>query len=285
MVLKKKKLKNESPAPTPAAPAAANPKAAARRRRHVGAPRRFRVEIINENTLERAWSVKFKGAWAIVAAAGALAAMVSLVAVIFLFTPLGRFLPGQLEGDLRSRYMATALRVDSLERVAREQIAYTSNIIAILNDSLPEPAVHDTGRTGASAVVDSLISAGDAEQRFVRQFEQEQRFNLSVLSPIAAEGMIFEMPSETDTGAGPVAAVYRGSVVAAFTDADGFSSVVIQHPGDFISVYNDLEQVYVGRGDKVVAGQRIGNSTTARPLLFELWHSGTRLDPSLYIAN
>lgn len=254
----------------------------ARHGRSYSARRRYRVEIINENTLSRVWSIKFVGFRAILAAAGVLAAITSLIAVIFMFTPLGRLLPGGLKGDVRRQYTEAALKIDSLERISREQTAYTSNIIAILTDSLPDPVIPDARQP--SALIDTLISAGENELRFVKQYEQEQRFNLSVLSPIAAEGMIFEAPSETDTGAGPVNAVYRGSVVAAFTGDDGLSTLVVQHPNDFISVYNDLDQVYVDRGDKIVAGQRIGHATSGRPLLFELWHSGARLDPALYIA-
>ncbi|MCM1033717.1 MAG: M23 family metallopeptidase [Odoribacter sp.] len=255
-----------------------------RKRARVSTPRRYRLELINDNTLSRVWQLKFKGIWALIAAGGALAAIASLIAMIFMFTPLGQFLPGRLKGDLRSQYIEMALRVDSLENVAREQSAYTANIVAILTDSLPDPVIPDARQPGA-AVVDSLISAGDAEQRFVKQFEEEQRFNLSVLSPIAAEGMIFESPSETDTGAGPVAAVYRGTVVSLITTDDGFTTAVVQHPGDFISVYADLDECYIDRGDKVVAGQRIGHSTPGRPLLFELWHAGIKLDPALYIYN
>lgn len=255
----------------------------AKRGRSYSARRRFRVEIINENTLSRVWSIKFIGFRAVLAAVGVFAAIASLIAVIFMFTPLGRLLPGGLKGDVRRQYTEAALRIDSLEHISRQQTAYTSNIIAILTDSLPDPVIPDARQP--SSIIDTLISAGENEQRFVKQFEQqEQRFNLSVLSPIAADGMIFESPSETDTGAGPINSVYRGTVVSSFTGDDGFSTLVVQHPNDFISVYSDLDEVYVDRGDKIVAGQRIGHATSQRPLLFELWHSGARLDPALYIA-
>lgn len=255
-------MKKDDSASTPVKAAADGDKG--RRRRHksgTAVTRRYRVEIINENTLERMFSMRFKGIRVLMAALGVLAAIASLILVVMMFTPLGRLLPGRLEYDSRSRYIDMALRIDSMERIVDRNAAYASNIVAILTDSLPEP-VKAEAVPASSALVDTLISAGEAEQRFVRQFEREQRFNLSVLSPIAAEGMVFESPSETDTGAGAVSAVYRGSVVATFQADDGFSSVVVQHPGDFISVYNDLDAVYVDRGDKVVAGQRIGHSTS-----------------------
>ena len=247
------------------------------------AQRRFRVEIINENTLERVFAARFRGVRVLLAALGAAAALASLVAVIFMFTPLGKLLPGQLRGDLRGRYVEMALRVDSLEMEARRQHAYMSNIMDILTDSVPTAAPADGLQPKASAMVDTLLRAGEAEQRFVKQFDADSRFDLSVLSPIAGEGMIFVSPMSTDTGAGPASAVYRGTVVAVTTADNGLSTVVVQHPGEFISVYADLAEVYVDRGDKVVGGQRIGLATPARPLLFELWHSGVRLDPAKYI--
>lgn len=253
------------------------------KKRPFGARRRYRVELINGNTLSRVFSLQFEGFKAILAGVAVIAAMASLVAVIFMFTPLSQLIPGRLRGDLRSQYIETALRVDSLEHVSRANSAYMANIQAILSDSLPEQVIPDMRQP--SAVVDSLVSAGDAERRFVKQFEEEQRFNVSVLSPIAAEGMIFLAPTETDAGVGPVSAVYRGSVIAVYTDPrHGLSSVIVQHPNDFISTYTDLKDVYVERGDKVIAGQRIGSADAVSPMSLELWHSGLKLDPTLYIA-
>lgn len=251
-------------------------------RRALRARRRWRVEIINENTLARMWSLRLSGIQVWIAAIGVVAAIASLIAVVFMFTPLGRLLPGQLHGDLRGNYLDAAVRIDSLSRIARDHDAYTRNIIRILSDSVDGGVPADAG-IAETAVTDSLVSATEAERRFVRQFEEEERFNLSVLSPIAAEGMIFEAPSATSAGTGPVSAVYRGTVVAV-TDTPSGWTVTIQHPNDFISVYSHLDEVYVGRGDKVYAAQRIGSSTSEAPLLFELWHSGASLDPELYLS-
>lgn len=251
--------------------------------------RRYRVEIINENTLGRIWSLRLSGMRALLAAAAVVAAIASLITVIFMFTPVRRLLPGYLPADRRGQYMEMALKVDSLARLTREQDAYTRNITAILTGETasgttprPETASDSTGRAPIS--VDSIIEAGEAERRFVRQFEDAERFNLSVLSPIAAEGMIFEAPVTAPDVAGPVSAVYRGTVVATHTGADGLTTITVQHPNDFISVYGNLDGIYVKKGDKVVASQRLGVSTSARPLLFELWHGGSQLDPTLYVA-
>ncbi len=246
--------------------------------------RRYRVEIINENTLERSWSLVLSGVRVIIAAVAVVAALASLITVIFMFTPVGNLLPGHLKGDERAGLITLGLKVDSLNQVAREYSSYTDNLRAILLDSADTSLPDGTAGSALSAIpVDSLIEAGQAEREFVRRFEEDARYNLSVLSPIAAEGMTFDAPTSTPQGIGSVSAVYRGAVISESETPSGRFNVVIQHPNDFISIYANLSDSYVSRGDKIIAGQRIGNSTTEAPLLFELWHSGTQLDPALYI--
>ena len=224
----------------------------------------------------------------------------ALLWVIFAYTPMRQLMPGALRGNLRNQYIETALRLDSLEQTVRMNAAYLDNIAAIMNDELPADSVKALTESQL-AVSDSLLAASEAEMLFVQQYRQEERFNLSVLSPIAAEGMVFTSPmplsvkvtDRTDGAAGieahvlgsmPVGAVYRGTVIAVTTAADGTTTVVLQHPNDFISIYSGLGDVYTVRGNKVVAGQRIGRASSSSPLTFELWHNGGALDPREYIA-
>lgn len=251
-------------------------------RRAVRARRRWRVEIVNENTLARTWSIVLSGVRVWVAAAVVVGALVSLISVIFMFTPLGGLLPGHLDGDLRSQYLDAALRIDSLERAARSHEAYADNIRRIFAGEAPDTA----GRTvsAPATVADSLLEASEAERRFVRQFDARERFNLSVLSPIAAEGMIFESPVENIAGAGNIDAVYRGTVTGVTRTSGGSYTVTVQHPNDFLSVYSRLDELYVDKGAKVMSGQRIGRTASGNRLDFELWHAGSLLDPQQYVG-
>ena len=235
--------------------------------------RRYRVDIIDDNTLTRLGGLRLSGLRAILAGAGILAAIASLILVILLFTPAGYLLPGSLRPGERWQYADLLQRVDSLQSVLDVQRVYTRNIRDILTDSVAPATV--PAAVAQTLPVDSLMQASEAERQFVRNMEHEQRYNLSVLTPIAAEGMLFENPLAGLPGVG---AVYRGTVIAADD-----KTVIIQHPADFISVYGDLAQIYVEPGQKITAGQRIGQTDRAVPL-FELWHSGSRLDPGQYIA-
>lgn len=228
-----------------------------------------------------------------------IAAFVALIWVIMAYTPLRQLLPGTLRGDLRGQYMETALRIDSLEQRMRINDAYLTNIAAIMNDDLPSDSVMQAA-ADAIALSDSLLAATEAERRFVQNYRNEERFNLSVLAPLAAEGMIFTTPigasatvSAATDGVGvdiatgralPVTAVYRGTVIAISHTADTGYTIVVQHPNDFISVYSGLSDTFVARGQKVEAAQGLGQTSARGVVAFELWHNGTTLDPREYIA-
>lgn len=261
-------------------------------------PARYRLDFIKENTFNRLWSVRMTRLRVIMATAAIIAAGGALLWVIIAYTPVRRLIPGTLEGDLRASYIDAALRLDSLEEAARQNAAYISNIAAVLQGGTEASAVPDSLALTVS-VSDSMLDASDAERTFVRRYREEQRFNLSVLAPIAAEGMIFTSPVAASAavthkaGGGveispsrvaPVSAIYRGTVVTVTTSADGLSTVTIQHPNDFVSVYSGLGDIFVEKGRRVEAGQRIGHSGPRQSVTFELWHSGAALDPRDYIA-
>jgi len=260
-------------------------------------PSCYRLDFIKENTFNRLWTVRMTRARVIVVSVAALLALCALIWAVIVFTPLRHFVPGTLKGDLRARYLETALRLDSLEQTARANEAYLSSVLAIMKgetDSIVPAFV-----PAATPVADSLARASDAERRFVSRYEEEERFNLSVLAPIAAEGMIFASPVpstatvETLEAGGvsamqasvlPVSAVYRGTVTGIYNDNDGRVVLTVQHPNDFVSVYSGLTDVFVDKGAKVSASQRIGHVAANRQLIFELWHNGALLAPRDYVA-
>ena len=219
-------------------------------------PARYRLDFIKENTLNTLWSVRMTRTRVWIVSLASLAAIMALLWVVVAFTPLRQLLPGALKGDL--------------------------------------PAVD---------VTDSLLAASEAEMQFVRSYEEEERFNISVLAPIAAEGMVFSSPlpsaislsdivptngikgiTATANAVTPVSAVYRGTVISVATGADGLSTVTVQHPNDFLSVYQGLGDVFVEKGSKVEAARRIGNIPSKGRVVFELWHKGSPLDPAEFIA-
>jgi murein hydrolase activator len=84
-------------------------------------------------------------------------------------------------------------------------------------------------------------------------------------------------------------AVFDGIVVSTNRITASNNAVIIRH-GDYFSVYSNLEQVYVKRGDKISTKQSIGLIHTEKTeskteLHFEIWQNRTIVDPALWLAR
>ncbi len=263
-------------------------------------PARYRLDFIKENTFNRVWTLHMTRTRVILVSLAVVAGTLALLWVIMAYTPMRGLLPGALRGDLRGQYLETALRLDSLEQAARINSAYLANIVAVMTDDLPEDSVRALATEQVYAA-DSLLAATEAEKRFVESYRQEERFNLSVLAPIAAEGMIFGSPVPvemsrdiTDDGKAlemtsgrsmPVTSVYRGTVISTGTDGNNRYTVTVQHPNDFVSIYTGLGELFVAKGKKVSGGQALGQTAARGTFTFELWHNGSALNPTDYLPE
>ena len=262
--------------------------------------RRWTVSVVNENSMISVAEITARKWELITAVIVVFLLFGAFWLALFSFTPLQNLLPTRLGPDLRDRYIAMSVHLDSLDRVVQTFDGYTQNITSLFDDTTRISAVSPPAGTALTEVsVDSLLVSSDAEKQFVHRFEDAERFNLSVLSPIAAEGMVFAPPfsgvtfSERDDGipqivtstSTPVSAVYRGTVVNVYYTTGLGITVAIQHPNDFITIYSGLDDVFVKRGEKVKTGMRLGvASADKHTFSFELWHNGSPLSPSSYIT-
>ena len=197
------------------------------------------------------------------------------------------------------------LRLDSLARLAAINNLYLDNMVAVLNEEVDLDSMMTSYSDSVALLalpVDSLLTASARERDFVRKYEQRERFNVSVLSPVAAEGMIFYPPvggahiAKATEPSGrvsyqlppstPVSATYKGTVIDTYYKPGSGHTIVIQHPNNFISRYSGLSAPMVEQGSKVNTGSRLGTSGVGQnrpPVTFEMWYNGSQLDPSPYI--
>ncbi len=83
--------------------------------------------------------------------------------------------------------------------------------------------------------------------------------------------------------------VFEGVVVSVNKLTATNNAVIIRH-GDYFTVYSNLEEVYVKRGDKVKTKEDIGrvHTDTAEgktELHFELWHGKEKTNPASWLAR
>lgn len=84
-------------------------------------------------------------------------------------------------------------------------------------------------------------------------------------------------------------AVFNGEVMNILVGSEGIKNVLIRH-GNYITSYNNLENILVKKGDKVVTGQRIGKIFTDKVsnktnLVFVVFKNTTRLNPADWILS
>lgn len=83
--------------------------------------------------------------------------------------------------------------------------------------------------------------------------------------------------------------VFNGKVLGVQLLSEGKRSVLVQH-GNYITVYNNLEKVYVKKGDRVSTGQGLGKIFTDKvtgktKLIFVLFKNTKRLNPSRWMLK
>lgn len=268
-------------------------------------PKKFRLTFSNENTFNEVWSIKMSQTKVILSIIIIIIAIGCIVSTIIVSTPIRTLLPGYLKSSQRQENIINGMRIDSLSTNVNINNAYLSNIIDILTDNIDTTSIAIPLRTDTLNYIpiDSIINTSTDERQFIQRFEDQEKFNLSVLSPIVAEGMMFYTPVYGATikndppsfslellapSLSPISAIYNGTIIDSYYIPNVGNVILIQHPNDFISKYSGVNELFISKGDKVITGQRIGlsfqSNRNKQPFIFELWHKGSQLNPLDYIA-
>ncbi len=229
-----------------------------------------------------------------------------LAALLWVATPMRNLLPHYMKDDRgRDKAELALARLDSLNRVTDVNIEYLDNLSKILDTNRVPSDSANAGALLNSLPVDSLMTSSPAERRFVATMDEREKYNLSVLSPIAAEGILFSEPVDggiaiEDSGKSfrlrviaprgvGVNSIADGYVIDRYYISDASTYVlIIQHSNGFMSRYSGVGAPLVDRGDRVYSGQRITeplrtSGRSAGNIGIEIWRNGTPLYPSDYL--
>lgn len=273
--------------------------------RGISVPSRYTLSLVNDTRMSRVFRVTGSRSRLIIGGVVLFFLTTIAGAALISVTPLKTLLPGYLKRSQRTELIEMTLKLDSLSRLAAINNMYIDNMVAVISEKIDlDSMMASYGDSTAllTLPIDSLLTASARERDFVRKYEQRERFNVSVLSPVAAEGMIFYPPvagihiSKSSDPSGsityrlppstPVSATYKGTVIDSYYKPGSGYTIVIQHPNNFISRYSGLSAPMVEQGAKVNTGSRLGTSAVGNnrpPVIFEMWYNGSQLDPSPYI--
>ena len=272
---------------------------------------KYRLSVMNENTLEEVWSIKasmFSGGVLFLLFA---ISLITITSFFIIATPIRYYLPGYLDAEVREKALRAAIRVDSLQQQLNYQEAYINNLKNVFTGVLDVDSVKITDTISVSEN-DPLLKRTEKEKEFVDRYEDKERYKLSVISPSASgpmEGVVFFKPlkglviskfnpSNDRYGIDlkvasqeTVLAVLEGTVVFSGYDFTRGYTMQIQHKNGFVSIYKNNTLLLKKVGDKVRTGEAIavigdGKAKDNADLVlgFELWYKGNPVNPEDYIA-
>ncbi|MCL2290781.1 MAG: M23 family metallopeptidase [Bacteroidetes bacterium] len=278
---------------------------------------RFLVIVRNEKNLSIVFSLKLTPRKMFVLGTTTFLFIIMLTAMLIAFTSLRVYVPGYTNPVEYHLYRKMLTRVDSIERINAMQKVYLDNFYNVLNDiivveemdvpveGVSEKRVKDQGKAEqAKKQVDDV-----AEQLLIEVTDRSVKNYIPLSQYITSPTFAFTMPAlgiitkpfsiehrhfgidiENEKGT-LITAIADGVVISThFSEKEG-NILVIQHSGNMVSLYKNVDMFFKNTGTKVKAGEPVatmGNRGTEsqRPYLhFEIWYNGSPIDPLNYFVG
>lgn len=204
--------------------------------------------------------------------------------------------------------VSAIMRINEMEQNMEDKEEYYDALARILNGSTP--ASQSTTMLDETRYDKSTVERNEADSLLrVKMESEDSDYALSNTKRPKIEAPVFVKPIDgllsrgfnssqsdydiamTPTADATVVAIENGTVIGISGINDGYGVVVIQHAGGYVSVYKNLSEVLVRRGQPLKARAAIGrvgsvgqgDTNYVNELVFELWRDGVAVDPEPYI--
>jgi len=265
---------------------------------------KYRVSILNENTLEESWHIRLSRFSVFMLGSTFILVTFVLLTILIFTTPISRYLPGYGETGNRSNIIKESMRTDSLVQQVDLQEGYVDIIKGIITGKMDPDSIASLDSIALKQRARILMEKSKREKTFVENFEKEEKYNLASIDTKPTENSyVFFRPTRGVISSSfnlgeekygiylitspneSVVSVLGGTVVyAAFTFDYGWV-VQVQHENNYLSIYKNNTRVLKKVGDEVKAGESIaitGDATGKKAgsqFYFELWKQGKPVDP------
>ncbi len=271
---------------------------------------KYKVSVLNENTLEETFYIRLSRLNVFLVTCSLIAISLIINSALIIKTPIKQFLPGYQNSNVRAEIIHSTMLVDSLSHKIDKQEKYMEILRNIVSGNI---SVNEKNNSMDSIALQErekiLLTKSKGEEDFCEDFEQEEQYNLSILSvPKIQKAFVFFKPAKgiiaakfnikdshygINISTAPnenVVSVLDGTIIfAGFTIEERYI-VVIQHDNEYTTVYKNNSQLLKSIGNNVKAGETIaiaGNTGKEKEeekhLHFELWQKGKPLNPEEYI--
>jgi len=272
---------------------------------------KYRLAIFNEQTYEEVWRMRLSRLNVFTVVGTASVILIILVTLLIAYTGLKEYIPGYPDGNQRLMMVRNVNRVDSLIKEIEKRDEFFNSIKTVVQGEIPpQEEVEDTNYKPEN-LSPVNFEKSKAVEEFREQVEEEEKYNLSILSgketipqlnqayfytPLKGYVVKEFIKNESHFGVDIVSkpdetvlAIMSGTIIFSGWTVETGNVIMIQHGNDIISAYKHNSRLLKKAGEKVAAGEPIatvGNSgelTTGPHLHFELWYQGQPVDPQQYI--
>ena len=253
---------------------------------------KFRVSILNENTLNEVWHTRLSRFGIIAYISLLLIVSFALLALLIWLTPLKNYLPGY-DANIRQELYSQVELVDSLSTELSIQREYLSMIHDVLTGDIESDSVAPLDSVAVHQRVLLLEQRSAVTDAFVAQYEEKERESLLIFDAHNnAPSITFFRPTNgvielnTDNKvsirtpkSANVTATLSGTVVFCERSANHTWVMTLQHDNDYMSIYHGIAQPLKKVGDRVRQAETIGLMGNDEVLVFSIWQHGTPINP------
>ena len=282
--------------------------------------RKHRFVVMDTDTFKEKFSFQLSGANLFVTVGITIIVLILLTTVIIAFTPLREWIPGYTNNEMVEQTYSNAKKIDSLETELTNQEWLLATIQAVLGGKEIGGEYDEVVRDSAASlqqladayrhsVEDSLLRREvEAEDNRYQVKTESSSQNVSaadapavthlffapikgkILTPYAATGSHNGVDIAA-SGGQTINAAYNGTVIFAGFTTEAGHVLMLQHPGNVISVYSNASSLLKRQGDVVRVGEPLAyvGLSSMHPemgphLHFELWVGGSPVNPEEYIS-
>lgn len=271
--------------------------------------RRHRLSMEDTESSTEVWHIFISPMGIAVGITAFVVLMFAAILLLMAYTPIANLLPSYRTEAMRSRetLMQNIMRVDSLEHIMNDMMAYNENIAILVGGRTPavKTSVASDSLYRSKDIVppsaeDSLLRAqmtGDSSYGLSNTVKTQTGEKRELLRPV--DGIVtdrFDLRNDiygirlATASMAQVISTAEGTVMFSVWTPDRGYVVQIQHPDGLVSVYSNLQQVLVSQG-QVVRGAEVIGYTSDKPSTgteslfeFQIWSNGTVVDPETYIV-
>lgn len=255
----------------------------------------YRLVVLDEDSLQERASFRLSPLNVYIALSSILIAVILLIFLLVVYTPLKEYIPGYADPQLRRQLRNLSLRLDSSEMALNQNKIFLDNLLNVATgknlsskDSLKNinPKLYDAELLELSKGNDSILkkmlvdmmSTERPNSRNLSGVYNWPMMNSKIERTYQRTGTFFgiDIVSTTDS---LVTAVQSGFVLYAGYLPGAGECILIQSPDGSLMGYSNLGECLKKSGNFAKSAEVIGYAKQSK-IRFSLWINGSPVDPS-----